>query len=35
MLRSSGFDIIEHPEAEVYICRRRETRSLESSYGQI
>ncbi|HYO82016.1 MAG TPA: TIGR04290 family methyltransferase [Bryobacteraceae bacterium] len=35
MLRSSGFDIIEHPEAEVYICRRRETRSLESAYGHI
>ncbi len=24
MLRSSGFDIIEHPEQEVYVCRRRE-----------
>lgn len=24
MLRSSGFKIIEHPEAEVYICRRSE-----------
>jgi tRNA (mo5U34)-methyltransferase len=23
MLRSSGFDIHHHPEAEVYICRRR------------
>jgi tRNA (mo5U34)-methyltransferase len=22
MLRSSGFDIVEHPEAEVYLCRR-------------
>jgi len=22
MLRSSGFDIVEHPELEVYICRR-------------
>jgi tRNA (mo5U34)-methyltransferase len=22
MLRSSGFDIIEHPESEVYLCRR-------------
>jgi tRNA (mo5U34)-methyltransferase len=30
MLRSSGFDIIEHPEDEVYICRRRAERSLES-----
>jgi tRNA (mo5U34)-methyltransferase len=35
MLRSSGFDIVEHPEEEVYICRRRETRSLESRYGTI
>jgi tRNA (mo5U34)-methyltransferase len=35
MLRSSGFDIVEHPEEEVYICRRRETRSLESQYGTI
>ena len=25
MLRSAGFDIVNHPEAEVYICRRRET----------
>jgi tRNA (mo5U34)-methyltransferase len=24
MLRSAGFEILEHPEAEVYICRRRE-----------
>ena len=24
MLRSSGFEIVEHPEDEVYICRRRE-----------
>lgn len=24
MLRSSGFDIIDHPELEVYICRRGE-----------
>lgn len=23
MLRSSGFDIIAHPEMEVYVCRRR------------
>jgi tRNA (mo5U34)-methyltransferase len=30
MLRSSGFDIAEHPEDEVYICRRREKRSVES-----
>jgi tRNA (mo5U34)-methyltransferase len=25
MLRSAGFDIIEHPELEVYICRRGST----------
>lgn len=24
MLRSAGFEIIEHPEAEVYLCRRKE-----------
>jgi tRNA (mo5U34)-methyltransferase len=24
MLRSAGFDIIAHPEPEVYVCRRRE-----------
>ncbi|HZU26190.1 MAG TPA: TIGR04290 family methyltransferase [Bryobacteraceae bacterium] len=24
MLRSAGFDIVAHPEAEVYLCRRRE-----------
>lgn len=24
MLRSSGFEIVEHPELEVYICRRTE-----------
>ncbi len=24
MLRSSGFEILDHPESEVYICRRRE-----------
>jgi tRNA (mo5U34)-methyltransferase len=35
MLRSSGFDIVDHPETEVYICRRREVRSLESAYGTI
>jgi tRNA (mo5U34)-methyltransferase len=35
MLRSSGFEIVDHPEAEVYICRRLETRSLESWYGTV
>jgi tRNA (mo5U34)-methyltransferase len=24
MLRSSGFDILDHPEDEVFVCRRRE-----------
>jgi tRNA (mo5U34)-methyltransferase len=24
MVRSAGFDIVEHPEPEVYVCRRRE-----------
>lgn len=35
MLRSAGFTITAHPEREVYICRRIETRSLESQYGTI
>jgi tRNA (mo5U34)-methyltransferase len=25
MLRSAGFDILEHPESEVFVCRWRET----------
>ena len=29
MLRSSGFDIIDHPEEEVYMCKRRDRRSWE------
>jgi tRNA (mo5U34)-methyltransferase len=33
MLRSSGFDIADHPEEEVYICRRRESRSQEAPIG--
>jgi len=24
MLRSAGFEILDHPEAEVFICRRTE-----------
>jgi tRNA (mo5U34)-methyltransferase len=24
MLRSAGFEVIDHPESEVFICRRRE-----------
>lgn len=35
MLRSAGFDILEHPEQEVYICKRRDERSRESSYGDV
>jgi tRNA (mo5U34)-methyltransferase len=35
MLRSAGFEIRAHPEAEVYICKRLQTRSLESPYGTI
>jgi tRNA (mo5U34)-methyltransferase len=30
MLRSAGFDIADHPEEEVYICKRRESRSQEA-----
>ncbi len=33
MLRSSGFHISDHPEEEVYICKRRESRSLEAPIG--
>jgi tRNA (mo5U34)-methyltransferase len=33
MLRSAGFDIVDHPEDEVYICRRLETRTAESPVG--
>jgi tRNA (mo5U34)-methyltransferase len=32
MLRSAGFDIIDHPEDEVYICR---TRHLNGSTGAV
>jgi tRNA (mo5U34)-methyltransferase len=35
MLRSAGFTIVEQPEQEVYICRRNDTRSVESPYGSI
>jgi tRNA (mo5U34)-methyltransferase len=35
MLRSSGFEILNHPEDEVYICKRMETRSHESPYGTV
>lgn len=33
MLRSSGFEILDHPEEEVYLCKRRESRSQEASIG--
>jgi tRNA (mo5U34)-methyltransferase len=33
MLRSSGFDIVDHPEEEVYLCRRRDTRAQEAPGG--
>jgi tRNA (mo5U34)-methyltransferase len=33
MLRSSGFEVADHPEEEVYICKRRESRSLEAPIG--
>lgn len=29
MLRSAGFDIVEHPEPEVYLCRAAEIRGVE------
>jgi tRNA (mo5U34)-methyltransferase len=33
MLRSSGFDIVDHPEEEVYVCKWREQRSQEAPIG--
>ena len=33
MLRSSGFQITDHPEAEVYICKRKDARSHEVPLG--
>lgn len=33
MLRSSGFDILDCPEEEVYICKRHENRSQEVPIG--
>jgi tRNA (mo5U34)-methyltransferase len=34
MLRSAGFEILSHPEAEVYICRRVERVGMEG-YGAV
>jgi tRNA (mo5U34)-methyltransferase len=34
MLRSAGFDIISHPEAEVYVCHHRERRGAPE-YGAV
>jgi tRNA (mo5U34)-methyltransferase len=31
MLRSAGFEILEHPEAEVYVCKRKDARFSESA----
>jgi tRNA (mo5U34)-methyltransferase len=31
MLRSAGFEIVDHPEAEVLVCRRVETNPLEQN----
>jgi tRNA (mo5U34)-methyltransferase len=33
MLRSSGFEILDHPEAEVFICRRRECAEKATASG--
>jgi tRNA (mo5U34)-methyltransferase len=36
MLRSTGFDIIDHPETEVYVCRRHESNGgSEQRTGQL
>ena len=34
MLRSSGFAILEHPEDEVFLCRRVETQTNGAIYAQ-
>ncbi|MDQ2803433.1 MAG: TIGR04290 family methyltransferase [Pseudomonadota bacterium] len=34
MLRSAGFEILSHPEAEVYMCRRIERRD-STEYGAV
>jgi tRNA (mo5U34)-methyltransferase len=33
MLRSAGFEISEHPEEEVFICRRQQTAAAPSAAG--
>jgi tRNA (mo5U34)-methyltransferase len=30
MLRSSGFEVMEHPELEVYVCKRQQERAHET-----
>jgi tRNA (mo5U34)-methyltransferase len=35
MLRSSGFSILDQPEPEVFICRRRELSPLERELGAL
>ena len=32
MLRSAGFTILEHPESEVFLCRRVETATNGAVY---
>ena len=31
MLRSAGFDILEQPEEEVYVCRRASSNSVRTA----
>jgi tRNA (mo5U34)-methyltransferase len=35
MLRSAGFEIVDHPEAEVYICQRRVLSDQERRLAQL
>jgi tRNA (mo5U34)-methyltransferase len=35
MLRSAGFEIVAHPEIEVYVCRRRDGYSHEFPKGNL
>jgi tRNA (mo5U34)-methyltransferase len=32
MLRSAGFEIVDHPESEVFLCRRGATPPLGAAY---
>jgi tRNA (mo5U34)-methyltransferase len=35
MLRSAGFEILDHPHAEIYVCRTREKRNEPGDFGAV